>query len=195
MLSKQLCCFNENPELSMFAMKAYFTGVENMVFEWWIHHSKMGPQYMKNAKLLSPKKGWRLVGTAYQQKNYAPGAFHPFCLRGRRDNPYPECIQQGNLMNVGVGVMDKYARLHGGLMYLLFNFHSSTRRFAKDILNASCKAAPLYVLPGIIYVEAIKQLPQHLTRIRYFQDFSGFSVYADTKTQYITPGERKLVVL
>lgn len=132
MLSKQLGCFNEDPELSMFAMKAYFEGVENMVFgrstqfylpetipgykgntmscfslnakdpecrtttllcivpyktletldmsleevfEWWIHHSKQGPKYMKNAKLLSPKKGWRLVGTKYQQKNYAPGAF------------------------------------------------------------------------------------------------------------------------
>lgn len=27
------------------------------------------------------------------------------------------------------------------------------------------------------------------------QDFSGFPVYADTKTQYLTPGERKLEVL
>lgn len=131
-LSQQLGLLNEDPSMSMFAMKAYFTGVENMVFgrsiqfympetipgyqgntmscfslnskdpecntttllaivpyktletldmsldevfEWWIHNSKQGPEYMKNAKLLSPKKGWRLVGTSYQQKNYVHGAF------------------------------------------------------------------------------------------------------------------------
>lgn len=85
--------------------------------------------------------------------------------------------------------------LFGGLLYLLFNFQSSTRRFAKDIHNAHCKAAPLYALHGISYTDAIKQLPQHLTQIRYLQNFAGFPVYADTKTQYLTPGERKLEVL
>ena len=130
MLAKQLGLFNEDPDLSMFAMKAYYTGVENVpygqscqsympesipnypgntmscfslnakdpecyattllcivpyltlkkldmsldeVVEWWIHKSKNGPKYMRNAKLLSPKKGWRLVCTSYQQKNYHPG--------------------------------------------------------------------------------------------------------------------------
>lgn len=57
--------------------------------------------------------------------------------------------------------------LFGGLLYLLFNFQSSTRRFAKDIHNAHRKAAPLYALHGISYTDAIKQLPQHLTQIRY----------------------------
>lgn len=85
--------------------------------------------------------------------------------------------------------------LFGGLMYLLFNFQSSTRRFAKDTLHAQHKAEPLYLLPGNDYKNAVSNLSAHLTQIRYLQDFAGFSVYADTRTQYLTPGEKALKVL
>lgn len=85
--------------------------------------------------------------------------------------------------------------LFGGLMYLLFNFQSSTRRFSKKILQAQRKAEPLYLLSGNDYQTAINSLPEHLAQIRYLQDFAGFPVYADTKTRYLTPGEKKLEVL
>lgn len=85
--------------------------------------------------------------------------------------------------------------LFGGLMYLMFNFQSSTRRFSKDILNAQEKAEPLYYLPGNDYQAAINSLPDHLGQIRYLQNFAGFPVYANTKTHYLTPGEKKLEAL
>lgn len=85
--------------------------------------------------------------------------------------------------------------LFGGIMYLLFNFQSSTRRFSKEILHAQRKAEPLYLLSGNDYQAAINSLPEHLAQIRYLQDFAGFPVYADTKTRYLTPGEKKLEVL
>lgn len=85
--------------------------------------------------------------------------------------------------------------LFGGLMYLMFNFQSSTRRFSKDILNAQEKAEPLFLLPGNDYQAAINSLPDHLDQIRYLQNFAGFPVYADTKTRYLTPGEKKLEAL
>ena len=85
--------------------------------------------------------------------------------------------------------------LFGGLMYLLFNFQSSTRRFTKDIRSAQRKAESLYSLPGNDYKNATEQLPEYLSQIRYLQDFAGFPVYADTATRYLTPGDKKLEVL
>lgn len=85
--------------------------------------------------------------------------------------------------------------LFGGLMYLLFNFQSSTRRFTKDIFAVQRKAAPLYSMPGNNSADAMEQMPSHISQIRYLQDFAGFPIYADTNAKYLTPGERKLKVL
>lgn len=85
--------------------------------------------------------------------------------------------------------------LFGGLFYLLFNYQSSTKRFVKDILHVQAKAEPLYVLDENDYPAAIHDLPEHLSKIRYLQDFAGFPIYADTATRYLTPGEKKLEAL
>lgn len=85
--------------------------------------------------------------------------------------------------------------LFGGLMYLMFNFQSSTRRFSDDILRAQQKAEPLYLLPGNDFEMAAEQQPEHIAQIRYLQDFAGFPVYGNTKTRYLTPGEQKFAVL
>ncbi len=85
--------------------------------------------------------------------------------------------------------------LFGGIMYLLFNFQSSTRRFSKEVQNAQRKAEPLFGLPGDSYAAATEQLGERRSQIRYLQDHVGFPVYGDTQTQYLTPGERKLEML
>lgn len=85
--------------------------------------------------------------------------------------------------------------LFGGLMYLLFTFQSSKWRFTKDVLHAQSKAKASYSLLGNDYEAAVKQLPEHRSQICYLQDFAGFPIYADTKTCYLTPGEKKLEVL
>lgn len=57
------------------------------------------------------------------------------------------------------------------------------------------KAKPLYALPGICYESATKQLPEYYPQIHYLQEYTGFPIYADTETHYLTPGERKLETL
>lgn len=85
--------------------------------------------------------------------------------------------------------------LFGGLLYLLFHFQTSTRRFSKGILHAWRKAQPLYAETGNDFAAASKALPEHLPQMRYLQDYAGFPIYADTQTQYLTPGEEKLKAL
>lgn len=85
--------------------------------------------------------------------------------------------------------------LFGGLMYLLFNVQSSKWRFSKDIQHTQEKASQLYGLCTANDEIASEQLPAHRLQIRYLQDFAGFPIYADTKSHYLTPGERKLAAL
>lgn len=85
--------------------------------------------------------------------------------------------------------------LFGGLLYLLFNFQSSTRRFAKDIQRAQHKAEILFSLPGDGIQEAAEYLPGCISQMRYLQNFAGFPIYTQTATRYLTPGERKWEVL
>ena len=77
----------------------------------------------------------------------------------------------------------------------LSNAQSSKWRFAKSVLHTQQKAKPLYALPGICYESATKQLPEYYPQIHYLQEYTGFPIYADTETHYLTPGERKLETL
>lgn len=82
--------------------------------------------------------------------------------------------------------------LFGGLLYLLFNFQTSTRRFAGRLEQWEKKAAPLYLLPGDGYDQARAALGHHFPQVRCLQDGVGFPIYANTQVEYLTPGERML---
>ena len=81
--------------------------------------------------------------------------------------------------------------LFGGLLYLIFNFQTSTRRFSASIEKAEKKAAPLFCLPGDGYAQAKEAIPDEMPQISYLQNFAGFPVYTGTTTKYLSPGERK----
>ncbi|MBQ8401995.1 MAG: cardiolipin synthase, partial [Clostridia bacterium] len=81
--------------------------------------------------------------------------------------------------------------LFGGLLYLMFNFQTSTRRFSASIREAEKKAAPLFTLPGDGHAEATELIPDEMPQIDYLQNFAGFPVYTGTTTKYLSPGERK----
>jgi cardiolipin synthase len=85
--------------------------------------------------------------------------------------------------------------LFGGLLYMLFSFQNSTRRFAKNIHSAEEKAAPLFRLPGDCYAEAKEQLGCLFPQTRYLQDYMGFPVYSHSSTKYLSPGEKMYEVL
>lgn len=80
--------------------------------------------------------------------------------------------------------------LFGGLLYLLFSFQTSTRRFAKSIRSVEGKAAPLFYLPGDDCAEAKKQLGCLFPQIRYLQNYTGFPIYSNSAAQYFSPGEK-----
>lgn len=85
--------------------------------------------------------------------------------------------------------------LFGGLMYLLFNFQTSTKRFAESIRQIEEKSKDLFYLPKDGYQDAKSQIPEHITQIRYLQEFAAFPIYTNSKTYFLTPGERKLEAL
>ncbi len=85
--------------------------------------------------------------------------------------------------------------LFGGLLYLLFSFQNSTRRFAKNIHSVEGKAAPLFFLPGDDCSEAKNQLGCLFPQVRYLQDYTGFPIYSNSAARYFSPGEKMLDAL
>lgn len=78
--------------------------------------------------------------------------------------------------------------LFGSLLYLLYHFQSSTRKFGNKILEIEEKNRKLYNLPENSSKEAAAVFPGYTTQIRYLQ-FAGFPVYDGTQTEYFSPGE------
>ena len=85
--------------------------------------------------------------------------------------------------------------LFGGILYVLFNFQTSTRKFQKDVQRAEEKSRHLFSLHGDQRTDLTEQMPQYTAPIRYLQDFAGFPVYDQTTAEYLTPGEKMLEAL
>lgn len=85
--------------------------------------------------------------------------------------------------------------LFGGLMYLLFNFQTSTKRFSNRISLIKERTGHYFFLPGDRYEDTKHYLPEHIPQIRYLQKYAGFPVYTNSSTRYLTPGENKFEVL
>lgn len=83
--------------------------------------------------------------------------------------------------------------LFGGLLYLLVNMQSSTRRFQKKIAETEVKAREHQYCDD--YAEAEKQLPQAIPQISYLQNFAGFPVYTGSDAVYLSSGEMKFEYL
>lgn len=85
--------------------------------------------------------------------------------------------------------------LFGGLLFLLFNFQSSSRKFRKNIDQIQQKTKPLYMLPKDSFEKAVHELPEHISKIQYLQNYAGFPIYEDTSAKYLSPGEAKFEAL
>lgn len=82
--------------------------------------------------------------------------------------------------------------LFGGLLYLLFNFQTSTRKFSKKIQEIESQTASLFSKPGDGYVQARDSVGTLFPQVRYLQDTMGFPIYSNTTTKYLSPGEAML---
>ncbi len=85
--------------------------------------------------------------------------------------------------------------LFGGVMYLLFNFQSATRRMRRSIQTVQQAFEPQFRRSQSCGEQAVPQFPAHSTLIRYLQEHAGFPVCDRTETAYLTPGERMLEAL
>lgn len=85
--------------------------------------------------------------------------------------------------------------LFGGVLYLLFNFQTSTKKFQKDIQRAEQKSRALFTLPAEQGCAARTDYPEYCAQLRYLQDFAGFPVYGQTETAFYSPGEKMLEAL
>jgi phosphatidylserine/phosphatidylglycerophosphate/cardiolipin synthase-like enzyme len=75
------------------------------------------------------------------------------------------------------------------LLYLLFNFQSSTRRFRNELRQAVYKCGDLFTLPGAY---AFSGAGEYNAQIQYLSNFAGFPAYGRTKTEFLPSGEQKL---
>ena len=85
--------------------------------------------------------------------------------------------------------------LFGGLMYLLFNFQTSIKRFSQRILLIHERTNKYFFLPETGYETAKSDIPNHLPQIRYLQEFAKFPVSTHSTTHYLSPGEKMFEVL
>ena len=85
--------------------------------------------------------------------------------------------------------------LFGGVLYLLFNFQSTTRQLRMEIEAAQRDFEPHFQLSAGSMADAARQFPSHEPVIRYLQDYAKFPVWEHTQTQYLSPGERMLEAL
>ena len=85
--------------------------------------------------------------------------------------------------------------LFGGLMYLLFNFQTSAKRFSNRIAVIKERTRHYFFLSGDNYDIISQQLPERIPQIRYLQKFAGFPIYTNSASKYLTPGEQKFEVL
>ena len=74
--------------------------------------------------------------------------------------------------------------LFGGLMYLLFNFQTSTKRFSNRIELIKERTKHYFFLPGNNYDEAKSCIPEHISQIRYLQQFAGYPICKNSSTKY-----------
>ena len=73
----------------------------------------------------------------------------------------------------------------GGLLYLLINFQTPTKKMSQDIQQILEKTKALYPLPGDGYQEAKQITGSHFSQIRYLKNYAGFTVYSNTRTTYL----------
>ena len=66
--------------------------------------------------------------------------------------------------------------LFGSLLYILYNFQASTRKFEQKIFQIGQKNRTLYGLPGSAEKSAYYEAPAHIPQIRYLK-YAGLDVY------------------
>lgn len=78
----------------------------------------------------------------------------------------------------------------GGLFYLLTTSQLSTRKFRRHSVEIERATRPLFRIGEGTLAQALKQAPEYSNQLRYLEQYAGFPVYQNTRTEYLTPGEQ-----
>lgn len=85
--------------------------------------------------------------------------------------------------------------LFGGFFYLVTNFQAASKKFAKKISEVEQRTRDAFYYPRDDYNKASECIPEHISQIRYLQNFAGFPIYGNTRARYLSSGEEKWDVL
>ena len=80
--------------------------------------------------------------------------------------------------------------LFGGVYYALFRLQSVRARYHRKFSALDAESNDLLLLPGDAITSAAREMPEYQTHMSYLRDFAKFPVYSDTRTQFLSPGER-----
>ena len=83
----------------------------------------------------------------------------------------------------------------GGLMYLLFRLQTRSKKLLKAMKDARNQAHSAVVPSLSVYHKAMQTIDEHARQIQYLEKYSGFPIYENTLTQYLSPGEKFLQTL
>ena len=77
----------------------------------------------------------------------------------------------------------------GGLVYVIFHTQTNPRKLRKRTQDMGNFYGPFFMLPGSV-LPALQEKHNDITpQAHYLQEYAGFPVYAQTKTEYFSSGE------
>ncbi len=79
--------------------------------------------------------------------------------------------------------------LFGGLLYIIFHFQTTLKRYSKRISAVEKKGKDYFFLTDTAYQKAINASPQYKAQIDYISKYTGYPVYDGTDTKYLSCGE------
>ena len=85
--------------------------------------------------------------------------------------------------------------LFGGVLYIMVNFQSSTKRFQSSVARYEEKSRGYTEIHGDGYNDAIEQIPEMSSQINYLQNNAGFPVYSQSNADFLSSGKMKLKAL
>ena len=86
--------------------------------------------------------------------------------------------------------------IFGVFFYILSSIEVSKKQFRKKIKFYEDKASKYIDRDNLINLSKIdNDSKEHITKIRYLQEFASFPLYDNTSTKYLTPGEKKFECL
>ncbi len=85
--------------------------------------------------------------------------------------------------------------LFGGVLYIMVNFQSSTKRFQSTVARYEEKSRRYTEIHGDGYKDALEQIPEMAPQIDYLQSCAGFPVYSQSNVEFLSSGKMKLKTL